>query len=130
MQSTPHGKLFTLLTLHSLNTKNRVIVVDLHFQSSFPICSDSRFGFYFLTQKWTGTINIDKPNPKTGYIEHDKWKWATIDEVKDIANTEIPIYLLSFVIIIYFLEYISQLGSMPPLGLLLKLVFIVLDLIF
>ena len=50
--------------------------------------------YYFLTQKWTGTINIDKPNPKTGYIEHDKWKWATIDEIKDIANTEIPIYLL------------------------------------
>ena len=50
--------------------------------------------YYFLTQKWTGTINIDKPNPKTGYIAHDKWKWATIDAVKDIANTEIPIYLL------------------------------------
>ena len=50
--------------------------------------------FYFLTQKWSGTVKINKPNPKTGLVEHDKWKWCTIDEVKEIANSEIPIYLL------------------------------------
>ncbi len=50
--------------------------------------------YYFLSQKWTGTVDISKPNPKTGIIEHDDWKWATIDVIKDIANSEIPIYLL------------------------------------
>ena len=50
--------------------------------------------YYFLTQKWTGEINIDKPNPKTNQVEHDDWKWSTIDEIKQIANSEIPIYLL------------------------------------
>ena len=50
--------------------------------------------YYFLVQKWNGSINISKPNPKSGLIEHDDWKWATIDEIKDIANSEIPIYLL------------------------------------
>jgi 8-oxo-dGTP pyrophosphatase MutT (NUDIX family) len=49
---------------------------------------------YFLTQKWTGDINVDKPNPETDEIEHDDWKWVTIEEIKDIDNTEIPIYLL------------------------------------
>jgi len=49
---------------------------------------------YFLTTNWTGDVKIDKPNPKTGQIEHDKYKWCTINEIKDIANTEIPIYLL------------------------------------
>lgn len=49
---------------------------------------------YFLTQNWTGTVNVDKPNPKTDEIEHDAYKWATIDDIKDIENTEIPIYLL------------------------------------
>ena len=49
---------------------------------------------YFLTEKWTGTINVDKPNPETGQVEHDDWKWATIDQIKEIANTRIPIYLL------------------------------------
>lgn len=50
--------------------------------------------YYFLTQKWTGDINVDKPNPKTGEVEHDDYKWATIDEIKEIENSEIPIYLL------------------------------------
>ena len=50
--------------------------------------------FYFLTQKWTGKVNVDKPNPHTGDIEHDDYKWVTIEEIKDIDNTKIPIYLL------------------------------------
>jgi 8-oxo-dGTP pyrophosphatase MutT (NUDIX family) len=50
--------------------------------------------FYFLTQKWSGDVNVDKPNPKTDEIEHDDYKWATIEEIKDIEDTEIPIYLL------------------------------------
>jgi len=50
--------------------------------------------YYFLTHKWSGTVNVDKPNPKTDEIEHDNYKWASIEEIKDIANTEIPIYLL------------------------------------
>ena len=50
--------------------------------------------YYFLTQEWSGDIKIDIPNPKTGQIEHDDYRWATINEIKDIANSEIPIYLL------------------------------------
>ena len=49
---------------------------------------------YFLTLRWSGEVDVDKPNPKTGDIEHDDYRWSTIDEIKDIANTEIPIYLL------------------------------------
>jgi|TARA_B100000282_G_scaffold296862_1_gene280588 8-oxo-dGTP pyrophosphatase MutT (NUDIX family) len=49
---------------------------------------------YFLTLKWTGRVNVDKPNPITNEIEHDDWKWATIEQIKDIENTEFPIYLL------------------------------------
>jgi len=50
--------------------------------------------FYFLTFSWRGKIDADIPNPKTGEIEHDAHKWASIDEIKDIEDTEIPIYLL------------------------------------
>tara|TARA_Y100001963_G_C6454109_1_gene297193 strand:- start:15 stop:470 length:456 start_codon:yes stop_codon:yes gene_type:complete len=49
---------------------------------------------YFLTQKWSGSVNIDKPNPKTNEIEHDDYKWVTIEEIKEIEDTKIPIYLL------------------------------------
>ena len=50
--------------------------------------------YYFLTLKWSGDVNIDKPNPKTDEIEHDDYKWATIKEIKGIDDTNIPIYLL------------------------------------
>ena len=50
--------------------------------------------FYFLALFWEGEIDISIPNPVTGKIEHDDYKWATIDEIKDIDNSEIPIYLL------------------------------------
>ena len=50
--------------------------------------------YYFLVQKWSGNVNINKPNPNSGLVEHDDWKWATIEEIKEIANSEIPIYLL------------------------------------
>jgi 8-oxo-dGTP pyrophosphatase MutT (NUDIX family) len=50
--------------------------------------------YYFLAQTWVGSVDINIPNPESGTIEHDDYKWATIEEIKDIANTEIPIYLL------------------------------------
>jgi len=50
--------------------------------------------FYFLTKKWIGNVNVKKKNPKTQKQEHDAFKWATIEEIKEIANSEIPIYLL------------------------------------
>jgi len=50
--------------------------------------------YYFLTFKWSGDVNIDKPNPKTDEIEHDDYKWALIKEIKEIEDTNIPIYLL------------------------------------
>lgn len=49
---------------------------------------------YFYAKKWVGDVDVSIPNPKTGEIEHDDFKWATIDEIKDIDDTEIPIYLL------------------------------------
>ena len=49
---------------------------------------------YFLTQNWSGNVNVDKPNPETDKTEHDVYKWATIEEIKETEDTEIPIYLL------------------------------------
>ena len=50
--------------------------------------------YYFLTRKWEGLVNINIPNPKSGLVEHDDYSWSTIEEIKDITNSEIPIYLL------------------------------------
>ena len=50
--------------------------------------------FYFWAKKWSGDVNVLIPNPETGLIEHDTYKWVSIEEIKDIDNSEIPIYLL------------------------------------
>ena len=50
--------------------------------------------YYFLTTTWTGDVDVNKPNPHTNEIEHDDYKWVTIKQIKDIENSEIPIYLL------------------------------------
>ena len=50
--------------------------------------------YYFLTLKWSGEVKVNKPNPKTDEIEHDDYKWALIKEIKEIEDTNIPIYLL------------------------------------
>ena len=50
--------------------------------------------YFFMAQKWSGEINVHKPNPESGAIEHDDWKWATIDDIKEMDNIEIPNYLL------------------------------------
>ena len=49
---------------------------------------------YFLTTKWSGEVDVDKPNPKTNEIEHDAYKWSTLEDIKEIEDTKIPIYLL------------------------------------
>jgi 8-oxo-dGTP pyrophosphatase MutT (NUDIX family) len=49
---------------------------------------------YFLTQKWSGEVDVSIANPETGKIEHDAYKWVTIEEIKEIEDTKIPIYLL------------------------------------
>mgnify|MGYP001393029154 CR=1 FL=1 len=50
--------------------------------------------YYFYTVVWGGVVNVSIPNPKTGEIEHDDFKWLSINDIKDIENSEIPIYLL------------------------------------
>lgn len=50
--------------------------------------------FYFYAKSWSGEVDVGIPNPETDEIEHDDHRWATIDEIKDIDNSEIPIYLL------------------------------------
>ena len=34
------------------------------------------------------TSNVSVPNPESGEIEHDAFRWAPIDEIKDIDNSE------------------------------------------
>ena len=50
--------------------------------------------YTFATTQWTDKIEV-KPNPKTDIIEHDEYKWATIEEIKELEKSVIPNYILS-----------------------------------
>ena len=50
--------------------------------------------YYFVTTSWSGEVDVDKPNPKTNEIEHDDYRWVTIKEIKELDDSNIPIYLL------------------------------------
>lgn len=50
--------------------------------------------YYYFAKEWSGSVDVLIPNPKTGEIEHDAYRWATIEQVKELGDTNIPIYLL------------------------------------
>ena len=68
--------------------------LDCSVQNMRYLGSNGKNKYYFWAKEWTGDVNIDKPNPETGKIEHDQYRWATIDDIKEIDNSKIPIYLL------------------------------------
>ena len=39
-------------------------------------------------------MDVAIPNPESGEIEHDMYRWASLEEIKQLDNTEIPDYLL------------------------------------
>lgn len=64
--------------------------------------------FYFLAKRWTGEVNVSIPNPETDEIEHDDYRWTSIEEIKEIEDSEIPIYLLEKALEIFKNEKNSQ----------------------
>ncbi len=57
--------------------------------------------YYFLATKWSGDVDVAIPNPESGEIEHDMYRWASLEEIKQLENTEIPDYLLEKALEIY-----------------------------
>ena len=48
---------------------------------------------YFTTKNWSGQV-VFKRNPKSDFIEHDDYKWVTIEELSRIQNSIIPVYVV------------------------------------
>jgi mutator protein MutT len=51
---------------------------------------DKIIKFFFITTDWEGEVDF-KPNPKSGFTEHDDFRWVTIEELEEITNSIIPI---------------------------------------
>ena len=81
------GELKTVGVVACLNDKQQFLVIR---RSDI----DDRKGQWTIPGGHNTEVKVNKPNPKTGEIEHDAWKWLTINKIKDLDNSEIPIYLL------------------------------------
>ena len=46
--------------------------------------------FYFVSRKWEGQVEVPITQP-TGVIEHDMYKWASIDDLKKQKDLIIPV---------------------------------------
>ena len=47
---------------------------------------------YFTTKDWSGEISFNA-NPSSGYIEHDSYRWVSIQELTKIQNSIVPVYI-------------------------------------
>lgn len=56
--------------------------------------SDNKTKHYYATKTYTGNIILE-PNPQTDILEHDDYKWASIEEIEELGEqTTVDAYLL------------------------------------
>jgi 8-oxo-dGTP pyrophosphatase MutT (NUDIX family) len=46
--------------------------------------------YFFVTRDYEGTVSLE-PNPTTGIIEHDEYKWATLEEIAEFEKSVVPV---------------------------------------
>ena len=46
--------------------------------------------YFFVTRDWDGVVQLQQ-NPETGEVEHDDYKWVTIEELADIRDSVVPV---------------------------------------
>lgn len=49
--------------------------------------------YFFATRDYSGSVGLI-PNPETGVIEHDDYKWMTLQEIKALKNSIVPVSIV------------------------------------
>ena len=49
--------------------------------------------YFFVTRDYDGSVSL-KPNPETDIIEHDEYKWMSIEELSQIRKSIVPILII------------------------------------
>ena len=44
------------------------------------------YRYYYATKNWQGEIEF-KTNSESGFVEHDEYKWANIEDIKSLKNS-------------------------------------------
>ena len=81
------------------NTANEAAIREVYEETGLSL-SDCRFmkiykskhliRFYFISRRWSGDVQIPITNPD-GIIEHDEYKWVTIDDLRSQKDLIIPV---------------------------------------
>jgi len=45
--------------------------------------------YFFVTRDYDGTVSLE-PNPQTGIIEHDEYRWVSIEELMGLRDSLVP----------------------------------------
>jgi len=46
--------------------------------------------YFFVTRDYDGVVTLS-PNPETGIVEHDDYKWVTIEELGRLTDSLLPL---------------------------------------
>jgi len=56
--------------------------------------SDNKTRHYYATKTYTGGVVLE-PNPQTDILEHDDYKWVSVEEIEELGQqTTVDVYLL------------------------------------
>lgn len=46
--------------------------------------------YFFVTRDFEGSVALE-PNPQTGIVEHDEYKWMTYEEITNLHKSIVPV---------------------------------------
>ena len=49
--------------------------------------------YFFATRDYDGVVTLE-PNPETGVVEHDEFKWMSVEELSDIRESIVPLSVI------------------------------------
>jgi len=49
--------------------------------------------YFFVTRDYDGSISL-RPNPETDIIEHDEYRWMSVEELSQIRKSIVPILII------------------------------------
>lgn len=46
--------------------------------------------YFFVTRDYDGAVSLE-PNPTTGIVEHDEYRWVTLEELAEFRESVVPV---------------------------------------
>ena len=84
----PGGQVEEGESLEEAAVREALEETNLKIEDLRPAKVENSFRNYFITTKYSGNIEFKK-NPESGFVEHNEYKWVTLEEYKKLPNLSI-----------------------------------------